>query len=234
MKLALTSLIFIFSINLYADIHVQSGEAQTIMLELFSSEGCSSCPPAEKWLNGFENNPDLWKKYIPLAFHVDYWDRLGWKDPFAQHTFTQRQYAYRKNGHTSGVYTPGFLANSKEWRGWYKADAQAIQNNYGGNLMLRVKDQKIKVTYSKEGSYEIHLALLGFGLETKVPRGENKGKLLKHNFVVLTMQSYFYNHSDSNIPLLTSPINAKKYALVAWITPRNSLQVLQSVGGWLE
>src|SRR5436309_1755963 len=55
----------------------ESGETQSTLIELFTSEGCSSCPPAEKWLSGLKSNQDLWKKIIPVAFHVDYWDRLG-------------------------------------------------------------------------------------------------------------------------------------------------------------
>src|SRR5947199_1818007 len=55
----------------------ESGDTQSSLIELFTSEGCSSCPPAEKWLSGLKSNQDLWKKIIPVAFHVDYWDRLG-------------------------------------------------------------------------------------------------------------------------------------------------------------
>ena len=55
----------------------ESGETQSTLIELFTSEGCSSCPPAEKWLSTLKSNPDLWKKIVPVAFHVDYWDRLG-------------------------------------------------------------------------------------------------------------------------------------------------------------
>ena len=58
----------------------ESGVTRTTLLELFTSEGCSSCPPAEKWLSQLKSNPDLWKKIVPIAFHVDYWDHLGWRD----------------------------------------------------------------------------------------------------------------------------------------------------------
>jgi len=234
MKNILFILFLLLSIHLNADMHVQSTEEQTIMFELYSSEGCSSCPPAENWLNGFQNHPDLWKRYIPLAFHVDYWDRLGWKDPFAQRSFTQRQYSYRNKGYTSGVYTPGFFVNSKEWRGWYNNSENDIKTKVMGILSLKVKNKNIEVSYSKKGNYQIHVALLGFALETKVARGENKGKLLKHDFVVLNMQSYFSKNSSINIQMLPSNTKAKKYALVAWITPINSMQTLQSVGGWLK
>src|SRR6476660_686425 len=69
----------------------ESGDTQSMLIELFTSEGCSSCPPAEKWLSALKSNQDLWKKIVPVAFHVDYWDRLGWRDRFAKPDFTSRQ-----------------------------------------------------------------------------------------------------------------------------------------------
>ena len=72
----------------------ESGETQSTLIELFTSEGCSSCPPAEKWMSALKSNQDLWKTIIPVAFHVDYWDRLGWRDCFAKPEFTSRQQRY--------------------------------------------------------------------------------------------------------------------------------------------
>src|SRR4029077_8243775 len=68
----------------------ESSETQSTRIELFTSDGCSSCPPSEKWLSALIPNQDLWKKIIPVAFHVDYWDRLGWRDRFAKPEFTSR------------------------------------------------------------------------------------------------------------------------------------------------
>src|SRR5205809_201633 len=59
----------------------ESGPARVHVIELFTSQGCSSCPPAEAWLSKLKNEPRLWKDFMPIAFHVDYWDRLGWRDP---------------------------------------------------------------------------------------------------------------------------------------------------------
>ena len=73
-----------------------SGATQTVMIELFTSEGCNSCPPAEEALNRYVRHPQLWKRYIPLALHVDYWDRLGWKDTFGSPENTERQWRYAR------------------------------------------------------------------------------------------------------------------------------------------
>ncbi|HSH39027.1 MAG TPA: DUF1223 domain-containing protein, partial [Chthoniobacterales bacterium] len=77
-----------------AEVKFQSGPVRTHLLELFTSEGCSSCPPAERWVSELRANPRLWKDFVPVAFHVDYWDRLGWPDRFAKKAFTGRQQAY--------------------------------------------------------------------------------------------------------------------------------------------
>src|SRR5689334_8314649 len=76
------------------DKHFTSGETQVALLELFTSEGCSSCPPAERWLGALRDAPGLWRDFVPIAFHVNYWDRLGWPDRFASREATQRQHAY--------------------------------------------------------------------------------------------------------------------------------------------
>ena len=69
------------------DATFESGETQSTLIELFTSEGCSSCPSAEKWLSALKSNQDLWKKIVPVAFHVDYWDHFGWRDRFAKPEF---------------------------------------------------------------------------------------------------------------------------------------------------
>jgi hypothetical protein len=92
-----------------ADAAFESGPRKTRLLELFTSEGCSSCPPAETWLSTLKDERGLWRDFVPLAFHVDYWDRLGWRDPFAAKAWTQRQYAHSTRWKSGSVYTPGFV-----------------------------------------------------------------------------------------------------------------------------
>src|SRR2546430_7383511 len=98
-----------------ADRVFESGPQKVHLLELFTSEGCSSCPPAEAWLSKLKSDPRLWKDFVPLAFHVDYWDRLGWRDPFAAKEWTARQYRYSATWKNESVYTPGFILDGREW-----------------------------------------------------------------------------------------------------------------------
>ena len=77
-------------------VEYSSTEKQTVMVELFTSQGCSSCPPAERWLNSYAQDEKLWSEIIPIAFHVDYWDKLGWPDVFANKAYSARQYRHRQ------------------------------------------------------------------------------------------------------------------------------------------
>src|SRR5215470_18364762 len=119
----------------------ESGETQSTLIELFTSEGCSSCPPAEKWLSGLKSNQDLWKKIVPVAFHVDYWDRLGWRDRFAKPEFTSRQQHYAAAWGGDAVYTPGFVVNGKEWRAWFGGNAPPASSTKVGVLRVSFGDE---------------------------------------------------------------------------------------------
>src|ERR1043166_2523994 len=94
-----------------ATIEFQSSGKQTALLELYPSEGCSSCPPAESWLSRLTKSSGLWKEFVPLAFHVDYWDNLGWPAPCAAGQFSDRQRAYAQSWHSRRIYTPEFVLN---------------------------------------------------------------------------------------------------------------------------
>ena len=99
----------ISSSSSFAEIRFESGSQRTSLLELFTSEGCSSCPPAEAQFSRLKGDPGLWKQFVPVAWHVDYWDRLGWRDRFASQNSTARQYRYAALWHDDGVYTPAFV-----------------------------------------------------------------------------------------------------------------------------
>ena len=99
-----------------ASLSIESPPTQVDLIELYTSEGCSSCPPADRWVSSLQDEPGLWRDFIPLAFHVDYWDYIGWVDRFASPAFTARQYRYAAQQSMRTVYTPGFFNNGKEWR----------------------------------------------------------------------------------------------------------------------
>lgn len=220
-----------------ADKVLQSTSEQTTLIELFTSEGCSSCPPADKWLSQFKHDPNLWKTVIPIAWHVDYWDYIGWQDSLAQPEFADRQRQLAAEGLISSVYTPGFVLNGQEWQGWFKQPSlPKTPAKPAGILSATLQDQQVQVKYSGPiQALEFHLVTLGFDVITKVQQGENAGKTLTHNFVVLT---HVKSTSDSNQTKLTL---AKKLstahqaqAVVVWVNAKGTLPPLQTVGGWLR
>src|SRR5260370_2199922 len=89
----------------------ESGDMQTTLIELFTSEGCSSCPPADAWISQLKDSPDLWKRVVPVAFHVDYWDNLGWRDRFAKPEFTARQRRYVATWPAESLFPPESVRN---------------------------------------------------------------------------------------------------------------------------
>ncbi len=218
---------------------ISSGEHRTNVVELFTSEGCSSCPPAEAWLNGLLNHQALWQQVVPLAFHVDYWDYIGWQDRFAQKRFSRRQYQYKNEGGIRTVYTPGVLVNGREWRGWYRGQSIPIEGDRPGVLQLTIDDEVVQAHFKAMQDIaeplRLNLAVLAFGLDTKVGAGENRGRNLTHEFVVVGFDSVEADGMSwrTRLPKIT-PTDAKRHALVAWVSAKGKQAPIQAAGGWLE
>jgi hypothetical protein len=221
----------------------QSGETQTSLIELFTSEGCSSCPTAEKWISNLKSNPDLWKKVVPIAFHVDYWDRLGWRDRFAKPEFTSRQQRYAAVWGGDSVYTPGFVVNGKEWRGWFGGNAMPTTSTKVGVLHISLGDDgKLSATFVSETTQPralaLNVALLGNDLQSDVVRGENAGRKLRHDFVVLELAKTDIvaaaNGWTGSVTLPREFAGDKATALAAWVTAPETSAPIQATGGWLK
>lgn len=216
-----------------APAHFTSGEGRTHLLELYSSEGCSSCPPAEAWLGGLRDAPGLWRDFVPVAFHIVYWDQLGWRDRFASKEFTARQYAYSGAWGSDSVYTPGFVLDGAEWRRSGKPPAAAGK---AGLLAVEYADDgACRVKFAVPGDYEVHVALLGGGIVSGVKAGENEGRTLHHEFVALALAAAPLRDgaAELKLPRKTEPGVARQ-ALAVWITRRGDLTPVQATGGWVD
>lgn len=219
-------------------LQLSSGERATPVLELFTSQGCSSCPPAERWLSGLREHPALWRELIPLAFHVDYWDRLGWPDAYASPGYSARQRAYAQHGASRAVYTPGFILAGREWRGWFQGQPLPLAATAPvGRLTLRLQGDRVQLSFAATrtppSGLVAHVARLGFGLRSEVSRGENAGRTLRHDFVVLTLQQIAAsapNHWQARLP---ADPRGERQALVAWLSAPGQPAPYQAVGGWL-
>src|SRR5512134_3098532 len=167
-KLMITLLLWSVMNSLSAEqIQFQSATNRTELLELYTSEGCSSCPPAEAWLSRLKSSPRLWKDFVPVAFHVDYWDYLGWRDPFGTADYSERQRAYAAQWKSRSVYTPGFVLDGKEWRGWFsRDDLPRVSNQPTGKLTASSDDGKrwllrFEPIAANSSAFDFHAALLG-------------------------------------------------------------------------
>jgi hypothetical protein len=220
-----------------------SGPSRVALIELYTSEGCSSCPPADRWLGALREKPSLWKEFVPLEFHVDYWNDLGWKDRLSAPAFTERQYAYASAWGGRGVYTPCFVRNGAEWKplwggpGW--------PGGTSGRLVVDVGDDGVcRISFvpgpGEAGPYDVHIALLGCGISSRVTAGENDGATLGHEFVVLGIADNALVGDAgsaalrSNVRLPQSAVpDLKRRACAAWVTRRGEMIPLQATGGWL-
>ena len=160
----------------------QSGERLTPVIELYTSEGCSSCPPADRWLSTLKGQPA-----VVEAFHVGYWDYIGWVDRFAAPAYTTRQRQLAQaNGQTT-IYTPQVLRNGRDW-----ADrGRDLAGNEPARAKLRIRktgpDQFEADVAPASGAttpWSAYWTVTENGHGSKVKAGENAGALLQHDFVV--------------------------------------------------
>lgn len=182
-----------------AECRGESGEHQVALLELYTSEGCSSCPPADRWLSSLEQQVAS-QQVVPLALHVDYWNYLGWKDPYSKREYSDRQRDISDINRLRTIYTPQFVLNGRDLRGWYKQGGTdgAVEkiNNEKARAKIHLTtsaadDNALLVKSSVElaqgqraSDYGLYLAVVENGLVSIVPRGENAGKTLHHDYVV--------------------------------------------------
>lgn len=212
----------------------RSDTPHPVIIELYTSQGCSSCPPAEAWLSGFVEETELWHKYFPLAFHVSYWDYLGWPDPFGDKRFGKRQYAHWNQKHSKGVYTPQIFIGGSEWRG-----GDLPQPQPAAPLVLSLGGGRLKADYGSQAQ-RLNLAIVGVGIQTPVARGENQGKLLAQDFAVLALYQFDNQANTGTNSQFSGPLmmdletlgrRAPRLALVAWT--EDEMRPLQALATWL-
>ncbi len=242
--LASSLILFAAQPTIAAECSAKSGAATVPLLELYTSEGCSSCPPADKWLSGLQPNPT---QVIPLAFHVDYWDYIGWKDKFSKAEYSDRQ---RKTAAFTGagfVYTPQFVFNGRDFRG--AADASrlkqavaasqklaaranltldAIQEN--GKITLKTSAQTTQAADSK--NTDVFVAIYENKLSSKINAGENSGRELKHDYVVRELFGAYQvnnqNEFNKNFTL-DAAWNKRDAGAVMFVQNSQTGEILQSL-----
>ena len=243
--LLLPLLLAVFPLPSLSETVYESGDTRVSLLELYTSEGCSSCPPADRWLSGLRNDGRLWEELVPVAFHVDYWNYNGWKDRFSSPAYSDRQRQYARHNNVSTVYTPGFLLNGREWRSLFGLRRlETAAGEEAGRLIVKLDGGRLQAEFSplKAGREPLilNIAVLGFDLSTAVGAGENSGKTLRHDFTVLGYKTARLGHSENrysvatSLPELNVDAGGKRKGIALWVNREDDLTPIQATGGWLQ
>lgn len=240
-KLILIS--YLLALPLYAaeNISVTSSQQQTAVVELYTSEGCSSCPPADQWLEALIEVPKQELDVLALAFHVDYWDYLGWQDKFGNPKHTKRQRQLGANNYQRSIYTPEFFVDGEEARGTGNVIDQIRRSNSkqatlqlklsvlknDGALQLELQtvtdDASTQTLYSHFIVYESELA-------SDVKRGENSGKYMLHQQVVRYMSPAIELEDANQHEIMIEPEwQLENIGVAAMITSAGNKTYLQAV-----
>ncbi|HZZ42649.1 MAG TPA: DUF1223 domain-containing protein [Tepidisphaeraceae bacterium] len=178
---------FLFGLMALSQFAYAGPATRPVVVELFTSEGCSSCPPADALVGKLVKDDP---RVLALEFHVDYWNRLGWVDPFSSAAYSDRQLAYSRVLGLGEVYTPQIIVNGTAQ--CIGSDQQAVEQAIVGARAGEVKvggeiTPGYVVNISVEGKVQgcvLNVAVVERGLITEVAHGENGGKTLQHENVV--------------------------------------------------
>lgn len=226
---------------------VQSGAKATPLVELYTSEGCSSCPPADRRLGEFSSRTQDLSQVVPISLHVDYWDYIGWKEPYAQEQFGERQsWLTHANGHKT-VYTPHFFVSGLEVRDWDADLGKALRQVSAQNARARIQVRAapagggaVDVTASATSTEEkaqlgLFVALTEDKLTSHVSAGENRGATLTHDHVVRTWIGPIpLQAGNAEVQRTVTPgpgWNRAELGVAAFVEDLQTGRVLQAVGG---
>ena len=225
--------------------HAASGRETVALVELYTSEGCDSCPPADRWLSSTFAAGRTGA--VAAAFHVDYWDRLGWKDRFGSAAWTKRQYETARAAHSDLVYTPQVLIQGRDFSDWRngsrsgaaleelarvpaRADIALDAAPEPGRIVVNASAH-VRVPADRKGA-RVFVALTEDGLVSEVKAGENAGKRLVHDHVVRTLRDVTVDDAGDAAGTVTLPLPAeagRMATVVAFVQNVETGVVLQAL-----
>jgi hypothetical protein len=227
----------------------RSAERTTALVELYTSEGCDSCPPADRWLSSLGERGYAPDRVVPIALHVDYWDYIGWKDPYARQVFSARQRKMAALARAAVVYTPQVLLQGQDFRAWRTPGAfeQAVARVNARPAKARIVlalDSEIRNGLQIEARAELadasmqddaalYLGAYENKLVSEVKAGENRGKTLPHDYVVLQWIGPIEFKAGRllerrALPLLPKAVPGQS-GVVAFVQNRATAEVLQAL-----
>lgn len=200
------------------------------LVELYTSEGCSSCPPAERWLSTLRDKPG----YAPLEFHVDYWDSADWHDPYSDARYTARQRAAAAHALRGRIYTPQVYVDGRAWKNWPKAPPPQPPDARGVPLTLELEvgdtvHARTRTTAADGGEYRAYVAVTENGLANAITGGENRGETLAHDHVVRAFAGPFApGEADAELAL-PAGVQREHAHVVAFVQDARNGDVVQVV-----
>ncbi|MDP9361501.1 MAG: DUF1223 domain-containing protein [Acidobacteriota bacterium] len=212
-----------------------------VVVELFTSQGCSSCPPADALIHDIARDPALRGRVIPLAFHVDYWDQLGWRDPFSSSEWSQRQVCYARTMHLSSAYTPqAVVGGTRELVGSNRSALstalEAASNaKPAGEVALTVRRDGntlvATIHATVPGSDDLLLAVTEDDVTTKIPHGENAGRTLTNDAIVRRLIRVSLGQTTVTIPVDPAWRNL---SAAAFVQDRSTLAIGAAVAAQVQ
>jgi hypothetical protein len=230
--------------------NVDSSAHRVALLELYTSEGCDSCPPTDSWVSSLPSRGLETARLVTLGFHVDYWNYLGWNDPFAKSDFSARQRAASQRNRSTVIYTPQLLLNGADYRrGMFRDDIADRVNTVNQQqpaarislklsaesaASLSVQGSAVVPDVARRDGAEAYLALYENNLATAVAGGENRGKRLHHDFVVRALAGPFPLNAGGQAALvhrfsLDPAWKGMNLHLASFVQNRGSGEVLQAL-----
>jgi len=232
-----------------AECKARSGAHTTALVELYTSEGCDSCPPADRWLSSLASRGHSPDRVVPIALHVDYWDYIGWKDPYARALFSSRQRRLAQVMRAKVVYTPQVLLQGEDFRRWYgpgfdeavaKINARpsrarielSLEGAAGGHFPVEVRAEVLELAQRADAG--LYLAAYENKLVSAVGAGENRGKTLMHDYVAFEWVGPLGFGLDGrlsarrSLPLLPKAVAANS-GVMAFVQNRANAEVLQAL-----
>jgi hypothetical protein len=226
----------------------KSADKTVALVELYTSEGCDSCPPADRWLSSLGPKGFAPDRVVPIALHVDYWDYIGWKDPYARQAHSARQRKMAQLARAAIVYTPQVLLQGQDFRRWgdaafeqavSKINAQPAKARISLGLNTRGKDAfEVEAAAELTGAppspdFALFLGAYENKLVSEVKAGENRGKTLPHDYVVLQWAGPFEFKAGKLaerhvLPLLPRAVPGHS-GVVAFVQNRATSEVLQAL-----
>lgn len=225
-----------------------SGPHTAALVELYTSEGCNSCPPADRWLRGLGARGYAPERVVPLSLHVNYWDYIGWKDPYAQQRFSDRQRRLAQVMRARIVYTPQVLLQGEDFRRWYSgafdqavkainarppAAKIALRLEGAGTRTLQAQVQAELLDASQAADAALYLASFENKIVSSVRAGENEGRTLEHDYVVFEWVgpiAFRNGRVDERRALPLVPAAKPGHSgVAAFVQNRRTAQVLQAL-----